>query len=40
MLVAIYLKFKTLIKIYLKFMNDDLFYLNLYLFKIWNNSNY
>ena len=30
MLVAIYLKFKTLIKIYLKFINDDLFQIFIY----------
>ena len=34
MLVAIYLKFKTSIKIYLKFVNGARFILNLYLFKI------
>ena len=30
MLVAIYLKFKTLIKIYSKLMNGDLFQINIY----------
>ena len=38
MLVAFYLKFETLIKIYIKFMNGDLFKIYIYLkFKIIQN---